>query len=204
MDHLANALVDLWFGDWSDERPAPETGDPIARRWWVKDPDFDQALREQFGEAHAAASAGDLDHWMSTPHTAVALILLLDQVSRNIHRDTPRAFEADPKARTLVHRTLGGALWEQMPPIWRYFVIMPLMHSESMADHDVAVQRFTELANATAATARAGNYSGALSYEHKHRDIIERFGRYPHRNAILGRASTEEEVAFLTQPGSSF
>lgn len=204
MDSAANALIELWFGDWSDNRPAPEGGDPIVAQWWVKDPNFDQYLRVNFGEAHEAALTGALDHWAATAQGCIALTLLLDQVSRNIHRGTARSFEADVKARALVNQVINGPLWNEMPPIWRYFITMPLMHSETLADHDLAVQTFGALVSQTAGTERASNYENALAYEHKHRDIIVQFGRYPHRNSILGRQSTEAEQRFLTQPGSSF
>lgn len=204
MDSIANALIELWFGDWSDSRPAPEGGDPIVAQWWVKDPNFDEHLRATFGDAHEAAIIGELGHWAATARGCMALSLLLDQVSRNIHRGTARSFAADVQARTLTHQVMGGPIWNEMPPIWRLFIAMPLMHSESLADHDLAVKTFEALAAQTAGTERASNYENTLKFEHKHRDIIVKFGRYPHRNDLLGRSSTEEERQFLTQPGSSF
>ena len=131
-------------------------------------------------------------------------MLLLDQIPRNIFRHTGHMFATDGLAQQASLALLDGPLWTQLPPIHRYFVLMPLMHSEQLAHHDRAVEGFEGLVAATEGKARSEAYRQGLLYEHKHRDIVARFGRYPHRNELLGRPSTEEERAFLTQPGSSF
>ena len=113
-------------------------------------------------------------------------------------------FATDQLAQNATRAVLGSELWERLPFIHRYFALMPLMHAETLTAHDLATREFTRLAEQTAHLPRAAAYANALDYEHRHRAIIERFGRYPHRNACLGRTSTPEEEAFLTQPGSSF
>jgi len=196
-------LLARWFRPWSDDVPMGE-GDPCMALWWGKDPAVDQELHETYGALHWAAARGELDDWAQEADTAVARVLLLDQIPRNIFRGTGHMFATDGLAQLAAFALLEGPLWATLPPIHRYFALMPLMHSESVAHHDRAVEAFGVLAEAQAGCARAKVYAMALEYEHKHRDIVVRFGRYPHRNRLLGRPSTAEEEAFLTQPGSSF
>ena len=168
---------------------------PQARpRWFVRSEAFDQALREQFGELHARAASGGLDAWATTPHGALALTLLLDQVPRNIFRGTPGAFASDAKAREVARAALAAGFDHDLTQEERLFMYLPLEHSEGLADQDRCVELMRELDE---------NHEW-LVYAIKHRDIIARFGRFPHRNAVLGRDSTEEEREFLSQPGSSF
>jgi uncharacterized protein (DUF924 family) len=149
---------------------------------------------------------GELDAWQETPRGALALLILLDQLTRNLHRRTPEMFSADERALAVVRRALAAGHEQHLALIERYFLYMPLMHSEDLADHDLAVDRFTALIEDARrrGSQRVSVYEGGLDYERRHRDIVARFGRYPHRNAILGRESTPEEVTFLEQPGSSF
>jgi uncharacterized protein (DUF924 family) len=198
----AGPLLQRWFGAWSDDEPLEE-GDPSMRLWWHKNPEVDDELRRRFGDAHHDAAA-DLGLDGGSLEEAVARVLLLDQVPRNIFRGTAHSFATDGLARRLCRVVLDRDDAEQLPPIHRYFVLMPLMHSESLGDHDEAVERFEALRDATAHLARSGAYAGALDYEHRHRRLIERFGRYPHRNAVLGRVNTPEEAAYLSQPGAGF
>jgi uncharacterized protein (DUF924 family) len=131
--------------------------------------------------------------------------VLLDQIPRNIYRGTAHMFATDGLARATTARLLDAPeRFAALPRVHRYFVLMPWMHSEDLADHDRAVAAFDALARDASATARHGVYASACAFEARHRAIIARFGRYPHRNALLGRASTEAEVAFLAEPGSSF
>ncbi len=168
---------------------------PQARpRWFVRSEAFDQALREQFGELYARAASGGLDAWATTPHGALALILLLDQVPRNVFRGTPAAFASDAKAREVARAAIDAGVDRDLTQEERLFMYLPLEHSESLADQDRCVELMRELDE---------NHDW-LVYAIKHRDIIARFGRFPHRNAVLGRDSTEEEREFLLQPGSSF
>ncbi len=206
MDPLAHDLLDLWFGDWTDDEPAPTNGGPQMALWWGADPDTDADLRTRFGDAARDALDGGLDDWCEDATTVVALVLLLDQIPRSIHRGTPAAFASDAKARDVCKGAIAAGLDRRMPYAYRYFLYMPLMHSEKLADHDLAVKKFGEIVTEAARhdSYRIDAYKSALEYEHKHRDIIEQFGRYPHRNAILGRDSTPEELSFLAKPGSSF
>ena len=161
-----------------------------AQHWRV-DPALDQRIREQFGAIHQAAVQAELSHWRAQPAGRLAEVIVLDQFSRNIHRGTPTAFAADPMALALAQEAVAGGHDQAVPPEQRTFFYMPFMHSESPRVHEAAVRLFEALGL-------------SLDFEMRHKAIIDRFGRYPHRNAILGRASTEAEVAFLKQPGSSF
>lgn len=164
------------------------------RQWWVVDPDFDALLRDRFGDLLHRAAAGELFSWRATAAGRLAEIIVLDQFSRNIHRHTPQAFAQDGMALVLSQEAVAaGALAELAEPMERAFLLMPYMHSESPLIHTQAEPLFQEHTPAD-----------NLDFERRHRAIIDRFGRYPHRNAILGRPSTPEEIEFLKQPGSSF
>ena len=163
------------------------------KQWWVKSLDFDQQIREKFGKLHASANACELYEWRSSPVGRLAEIIVLDQFSRNMFRDKPEAFASDTLALALAQEAI--AVGDDLPlnETQRCFIYMPFMHSESLKIHDKALDLFKE-------NCPESNFN----FEVKHRDIIKQFGRYPHRNSILGRSSTEEELAFLKQPGSSF
>lgn len=187
-DPLAAALIDFWFG------PADDPDREGFRKWWFeKNDSVDAALRERFGAAHDRALAGGFDGWLGAPEPALALALLLDQIPRNIHRGSARAFAADSKAVTVADAALAKGHDKALPATWRMFLYLPFEHSESLADQDRSMALFTALGN-----------DKLLDYARQHRDIIARFGRFPHRNALLGRESTADEAAFLQQPGSSF
>lgn len=161
--------------------------------WWVSNPDFDALIRRRFASLLEQAASGELDEWRSTPRGRLAEILVLDQFSRNIHRDAPLAFARDPVALVLSQEAIGAGVEGSLSPIERAFLYMPFMHSESRIIHERAEALF-----------RANGLRESHEFELKHKAIIDRFGRYPHRNRILGRASTAEETEFLKQPGSSF
>ncbi len=165
--------------------------DPKA--WWRKDADFDAMVAERFGALLQRAAACELWHWRASAEGRLAEILVLDQFSRNIHRDTPLAFAQDPLALALAQEAVAGRHDQALVPARRAFVYMPYMHSESTAVHEEAMRLFSH-----------PELAFNLDFERRHKAIVDRFGRYPHRNAILGRASTDEEIAFLQQPGSSF
>lgn len=162
-------------------------------QWWQKDAAFDRLLAERFAHLVEQASRGELYSWRQTVQGRLAEILLLDQFSRNIYRDTPRAFAQDAMALVLAQEGVSAGVDRELPAPQRHFFYMPYMHSESSAIHRVAESLFDQ-----------PGLEQALLFERKHKAIIDRFGRYPHRNAILGRSSTPEEIAFLQQPGSSF
>ena len=161
--------------------------------WWSADPDFDELIRGRFLGVMQAAAAGELYEWRATPRGRLAEIIVLDQFSRNVYRNTPQAFAQDPMALALAQEAVAARALASLDPTERSFLLLPYMHSESRTIHGVAEALYREFAP-------AGNYD----FELKHKAIIDRFGRYPHRNEILGRASTPEEVEFLKQPGSRF
>jgi uncharacterized protein (DUF924 family) len=192
-------ILAVWFEGVTDTA-VPEA---TVKRWFSRDDAFDSSLRERFGSLFAAASRGELGEWCATPRGTLAFIVLCDQLSRNCFRNSPDAFSRDPLA---LHASLAGIARGdhlQLPVPQRLFFLMPLMHSESLAVHDIAVREFSAVVESAAPSVRPAAQN-SLDFEHKHRVIIERFGRYPHRNAALGRASTPEEIEFLKQPGSGF
>lgn len=187
-------VLTTWF-------PADDAA--AQKLWWGKDEATDAALRERYGETLADARAGRLATWAATPRGRLALIIVLDQLSRNIHRGSAEAFAADPLARELVREGLALGHERALEPIERVFFYLPLEHSESLADQHDCVALFEALAAEMPADQRA-RFDFYTTFAVKHRDIVARFGRFPHRNAILGRTSTDEEQAFLREPGSSF
>ncbi len=160
------------------------------KQWWVKDLSLDALIKERFEGVHQAAMAGELFSWRDTPQGRLAEIIVLDQFSRNMFRGKPESFSSDALALCLAQTAVAVGDDLKLSDQQRSFLYMPYMHSESLLIHDEAMKLFKDLGN--------------LDFEIKHRDIIVKFGRYPHRNEILGRASTAEEIEFLTQPGSSF
>ena len=161
--------------------------------WFKKDVSFDQLIETRFLDLHQQANRCELFAWRETPEGRLAEIIILDQFSRNIYRDKPEAFASDQLALVLAQEAVRVGADQQMEPRMRGFFYLPFMHSESVLIHKQALKLYTELGN-----------PHNLEFERKHKAIIERFGRYPHRNAILGRESTPEELAFLREPGSSF
>ena len=177
----AIALLRFWFEE-------------IERAlWFKKDAGFDQLLHERFGALHAQAGRGELYAWRDSAHGRLAEIIVLDQFSRNLFRDSAAAFAFDGMALTLAQEAVRCGADMELSAQERVFLYMPYMHSESAAIHQIAVTLFTN-----------NGIKANLDFELKHKAIIDRFGRYPHRNAVLGRLSTEQELAFLGQPGSSF
>jgi uncharacterized protein (DUF924 family) len=168
--------------------------DEIApRQWWAAEPAFDAQVRARFAATLAQAARGELHGWRDTVDGRLAEVLVLDQFSRNIHRGTPAAFAQDPMALALAQEAVRAGADAALSPTRRAFLYLPFMHSESLAIHVWAERLY-----------RAPGLEDNHAFELRHQAIVERFGRYPHRNAILGRVSTPEEVEFLKQPGSSF
>ena len=185
-------ILDFWFG-------APASGERGHSRaiWFKKDATFDAALRTRFGAVHAEAAAGRVSAWEGAPEPALALIIVLDQFSRNLFRGAPASFACDEAALGLATCMVAKGWDGALLPVMRSFVYLPFEHSENPISQDEAVRLFALLA-------REPGMADPLVWAEKHRDIIRRFGRFPHRNAILGRVSTPEEIEFLKQPGSSF
>jgi uncharacterized protein (DUF924 family) len=161
--------------------------------WWRKDPALDRRIAERFGLTLAAASRCELYAWRGTARGRLAEVIVLDQFSRNIHRDTAEAFANDALALALAQEAVARGCDRELPPAERAFMYLPYMHSESALIHEEAVRLFA-----------APGLEKNLDFERRHQVVIEHFGRYPHRNVVLGRASTIEELEFLKQPGSSF
>lgn len=184
-------VLDFWFG-------TPDSPDYGSQRpeWFQKSPIFDDQAKDKLWGLYEQACAGELDAWANDHKGMLALIILLDQLSRNFHRDSPQAFAQDAKALDLARRALDAGFDQRLLVVQRCFIYMPFEHSEDLADQDLCVDLFEGL--------RGELPDAFLDYADKHRVIIRRFGRFPHRNAILGRESTPEEIEFLTQPGSSF
>ena len=195
----ADSLHDFWFGGAADEA-APQRQ---AKLWWGKSADADAAIASRFGAMVEAARTGALDHWRTSPRGTLALILLTDQLPRNIFRGTPAAFASDTMAHALCTTGISGGFDLQLTPVERVFFYLPLEHAESMSAQDRSVAQYTALLEQVPASAK-DTFRNYLDYAQRHRSVIDRFGRFPHRNVILGRVSSPEEDAFLKQPGSSF
>lgn len=161
--------------------------------WFRKSAALDADIAKSFGPLHKRLAREAIDAAALTPSEVLAIVIVLDQFSRNIFRDQPQAFASDAKALSLAQQLVADGRDQQLSAQQRVFLYMPYMHSEELAVHDTALTLFTDL-----------GFANNLKFERKHRDIIKRFGRYPHRNDILGRASTAAEQEFLQQPGSSF
>jgi len=200
MNERAEEILSYWFGELKDDYDPGGKGS----LWWKKDAAIDAEIRERFGADFERAVAGELDAWEDEPRTCLALVILLDQFSRNLHRDDARAWEQDEKAQAIVDRAIEQGHDRQLKIVERQFLYMPLMHAEDAAQ----VRRHCELCDACLEQVPQDRmnpaFEGWKKFADQHLAIVERFGRYPHRNEVIGRTTTEEEAAFLTQPGSSF
>ena len=188
-----NEILDFWFGTSQEDTAG------IARKvWFTKDPGFDQTIQTRFMADYQQAAAGKLYHWQQSSQGCVALVLLLDQFPRNMFRGSARAFATDTQALSVTQHAIACALNQELPPLQRWFLYIPFMHSENLDHQRQSVELFRQLRDEDSET------KSAFPYAVRHLEVIERFGRFPHRNKILGRVSTPEETEFLKQPGSSF
>ncbi|MBT3556410.1 MAG: DUF924 domain-containing protein [Rhodospirillales bacterium] len=185
---IIDAMMAVWFG----ARDSAEFGEQ-RKEWWGAFEDFDAAIRETLLPHVGSAARGDLDHWISDVDGGLVLIILLDQVPRNMFRGTAQAFATDTKAVEVARQYLDLGFDQLLLAAQRTFAYLPFEHSENIADQDYSVALFTELGDAS-----------NLDFAVRHQEVVERFGRFPHRNEFLGRTSTPEELQFLTQPNSSF
>lgn len=174
-------VIDFWFTELE------------PNQWWNKNNELDSMIKNRFGSLLNNAKAGELFQWRDTALGSLAEIIILDQFSRNIYRDKPESFICDPIALVLAQSAISKGFDNELPEAQRAFLYMPFMHSESNIIHVEAVKLFEALGN-----------KNNVDFEYRHKDIIDRFGRYPHRNEILGRQSTTDEVEFLKQPNSGF
>ncbi len=188
-------VLSFWFGPNGPEGPV---SDDIRARWWRKSDAFDDEIRQRFGDVHARACAGELDDWCETPRGRLALVIVLDQFSRNLHRGDPRSWAQDPVAQRHCVALIDAGGDRDLPPEGRAFLYMPLMHAEDRELQARSVAVFDALGR------EHPHLAGLQNYALQHAAIVDRFGHFPHRNATLGRESTDEERAFLEQPGSSF
>ncbi len=193
-------VLEYWFGP---SGSAVEVAGRQRKLWFGKSPANDEAIKQQFAATLVAAAAGQLDHWAHTPRGRLALVIVLDQFPHHVHRDQPLAFATDPQALALSLSALEAGEDRHLTPIERVFLYLPLEHAESNALQNQSVALYETLALAAATEERA-LFDNFLDYARQHRDVVARFGRFPHRNAILGRPSTADETEFLKQPGSRF
>lgn len=176
------AVLGFWFSE------------AVAPKWFVKDSGFDAEVERFLGPRLRAAKVGACGHWPATAEGALALVLLFDQAPRNLFRDKAEAYALDPRARAITRQAVAAGLDRRLTQQQRLFLYLPLEHSEDLPDQELSVGLIGQL----------DEDPDWLVYAERHREIVQRFGRFPHRNGVLGRESTGEEAAFLTQPNSSF
>ncbi len=188
----ANEILEFWFG-----KPDEAAYGQSRKVWFTKDPKFDQEVRSRFLYDYQQAAAGQRDNWKSSPLSCLALIILFDQFPRNMFRGQPQAFATDQQALTAAKYAIAQGFDKELLPLQRFFVYMPFEHSEKLADQQQSIELFLMLKDYP-------ECASGVDYAHRHFKVIERFGRFPHRNEILGRETTPEEAEFLKRPGSSF
>ncbi len=188
----ARDVLEFWFGS-----PGSTEYGQSRAIWFKKDPAFDEEVRRRFGAVHQAAAADQLDDWSGTSEGCLALVIVLDQFSRNMYRDTPQAFAFDRKALVLAEQAVNAGFDQSMLPVQRMFFYLPFEHSEDLAQQRRSLALFEGLSGSS-------EMADVIGYAKRHYEVIGRFGRFPHRNRILGRVSTPEELEYLSRPGSGF
>ncbi len=195
-----NTVHEFWFGDATDWLECVTRN---QQRWFERGQELDAPVRDQFATLVLAAAAGEYDQWLDTPHGAIALILTLDQFPRHIYRGSAQAFELDHKALQLCQLGIERGIHEQLAAVERSFFYLPLEHSEDLEAQQQGVALMQ--ANALNGPPQLTDYlNNSTRYSEAHRDIIARFGRFPHRNSVLGRASTKQEIAYLNAGAARF
>ena len=191
-------VIRFWFGE--------PGGPPLANAtsWWKKDDAFDRAIKERFEETLERGVRGELGDWERTPRGRLALVILYDQLSRNMFRGTPRSFAQDALALAVAIKAIEAGDDRVLSPVEMKFVLMPFMHAEDVALQQRCLEGFIKLRDAATDETLRASFENSVKYARLHMTIIQRFGRFPHRNAILGRATTREEAEFLKEPHSSF
>jgi uncharacterized protein (DUF924 family) len=196
----SESIREFWFGQNPDDALVAQDR---SKLWWNKDPAIDTEIRDRFEMYVSKAANGELDDWLNTPVDRLSLVILTDQFPRNIYRNTPQAFAFDSLARDWAKAGIADGSHQLLRPIERIFFYLPLEHSESIADQELSVNLVRELAQSVDRNYRS-TFESFIDFAIRHRDIIAKFGRFPHRNQILGRESSTAELEFLEQPGSSF
>ena len=187
-------ILNYWFGDiHHNDYPQEKT-----KLWFTKSKEIDLEIEKLFSEDIQKAAGGEYNNWLSTPRGQLSFILLLDQLSRNVYRDTPKAFAYDPLALQVAKQGIANGDDRKLNPIERVFYYLPFEHSEEIEMQELSIQYFQQLLNDVDSTKKE-TFTSYLDYAIQHQKIIERFARYPHRNHILGRSSTPEEIEFLKQ-----
>jgi uncharacterized protein (DUF924 family) len=200
MNQDPEEILSFWFGETS---ASPDELIARSKLWFLSDPDFDESIRSRFGGLPEIASQGRLDGWRDEPRSCLALVLILDQFPRNLFRGSARAFGYDAQARMVANLAIGNGFDGDLDPLEAIFLYLPLEHSESLADQERSVVLF-ECLQARAEPARASIFATCADYAKQHRDVILRFGRFPHRNSVLGRKEKRAEQSFLSRGGASF
>ncbi|NJK74674.1 MAG: DUF924 domain-containing protein [Richelia sp. CSU_2_1] len=188
----AREILDFWF----DKADSPEFG-KSQKKWFEKNLDFDSEVRSRFLSQYELAVSGQLDAWQDSAQECLALIIILDQFSRNMFRGTPQAFAADDRALIAAEKAVKNQFDRELLPVQRWFIYLPFEHSENLAHQQKSVELFSQLGSDS-------DSQMVIDYAKRHLEVIARFGRFPHRNQILGRETTLEEAEFLKQPGSGF
>lgn len=187
-----NEVLDFWFG----RSNSPEFG-KVQKKWFEKNADFDTEILTRFLPQYELAASGKLDTWQDSPKNCLALIVLLDQFPRNMFRETPKAFATDSKALAAAQHAVNNNFDRELLQVEKWFIYLPFEHSENLENQQKSVELFRKLYGKS-------DIDSMIEYAMRHFKIIERFGRFPHRNEILGRETTPEEAEFLKQPGSRF
>jgi uncharacterized protein (DUF924 family) len=201
MNPQAQDILSYWLGQLN-----PETGQSTENKfplWFGKSQETDDHLRETYGSLLEKAKAGELKDWEESPESLVALVILMDQFSRNIFRGTSGMYAADEKALSLSKQVVESGQDEQLPTAMRVFLYMPFMHSEELEDQEKCIEIFKKLKEQVPESIKDSIENNVI-YAIKHRDIVKEYGRFPHRNEILSRANTPEEEVYLAQPGAGF
>jgi uncharacterized protein (DUF924 family) len=199
-DDILSSVLSFWFGELDSEgRASQET----TARWWKKDETFDQEIRERFGTLHSELVRAVYGDWLATPRGRLAAVIVLDQFSRNLFRGSARSFAGDAQALEIATQGIVQGSDRALAFDERACFYMPFVHSEKLDDQERGIELFTAFRNELEGAKRE-RIDDYIQSAERHRDIVKRFGRFPHRNGLLGRASTPEETEFLKQPGSSF
>jgi uncharacterized protein (DUF924 family) len=196
----AGEVLDFWFGPLKPDGTADAEH---SKRWWTKDPDFDREIAKRFGPLREAAVRGEKDGWLESTRARLALVIVLDQFSRNMFRGDPKSFDGDARALEVALETVERGDDRKLGPDERTFLYMPLMHSEDPFIQERSVAMFSALAAELSGEAKKAA-ENTVEFAKKHREVVLMFGRFPHRNAVLGRTTTADEMAFIVHEGSSF